>query len=186
MLLLYIYHAKERSKTRSLSNQNKACQRCESAGSLYQRRLYAAIQTKAQVNTFSLGSKRLLRPKKEHVLKRSSHQSHEQTSSGKGGCQVVPGLLLPSLPSSQTKQKMEANLRPESTQPIPQHRHFQNGDSRDNPVVLGNGSGSHRRTSATHTSTFPLPKGQESVSGSSFSIKLFSSQLFPSGWPQLP
>ena len=36
------------------------------------------------------------------------------------------------------KQKMEANLRSESSQFIPQHRHFQNGDSRDNPVVLGN------------------------------------------------
>ena len=41
-------------------------------------------------------------------------------------------------PVSLIPQVMEADLRSESSQFIPQHRHFQNGDSRDNPVVLGN------------------------------------------------
>ena len=47
------------------------------------------------------------------------------------------------------------------------------------------GSGSLRWISATPTSISPLPKDQESISGSSCSIRLFNSQLSHSGWPQL-
>ena len=171
--------AKERSKTRSLSEQNKACQRCmlcksmpfcpvssqcpqcclrtecrgkitkflaslakhgfESSGSLYpQGGLHSSLQTKAPFDKVPLDAKRLLKSNQEHVPKRSSYKSLEQVGSRKGGCQVVSGLLQPSFSGSQTKEKMEADLRSESSQFIPQHRHFQNGDSRDNLVVLGN------------------------------------------------
>ena len=176
--------AKERSKTRSLSEQNKACRRCmlcksmpfcpvcfqcpqcclrtecrgkiakilaslakhgfESSGSLYpQGGLHSSLQAKAPFDKVPLDSKRLLKSNQEHVPKRSPYKSHEQVGSRKGGCQVVPGFLQPSFSGSQTKQKMEANLRSESCQFIPQHRHLQNGNSRDNPVVLENGGVGH-------------------------------------------
>ena len=126
--------AKERSKTRSLSEQNKACQRCmlckslpfcptcsqcpqccfrtecrgkttkflaslvshgfESSGSLYpQGGLHPSLQTKAPSDKVSFDPKRLCQSQKKHVLKRSSCQSHDQVSSRKSGCKVVPRLL---------------------------------------------------------------------------------------------
>ena len=39
---------------------------------------------------------------------------------------------------SKPNRKMEANLRSKSAQFVPQYRHFQNGNSRDDPVVLEN------------------------------------------------
>ena len=111
----------------------------ESSGSLYpQGGLHSSLQTKALFDKVPLDSKLLLKSNQEHVPKRSPYKSHEQVGSRKGGCQVVPGLLQPSFSGSQTKQKMETDLRPESSQFIPQHRHFQNGNSRDNLVVLEN------------------------------------------------
>ena len=38
---------------------------------------------------------------------------------------VIPGFLQPSVSGSQTQQKMEANLRSDSAQFVPQYRHFQ-------------------------------------------------------------
>ena len=94
------------------------------------------FKQKAPFNKVPLDSKRLLKPNQEYIPKRSPYKSHEQVGSGKGGCQVVPGLLQPSFPGSQTKQKMEANLRSKSAQFVPQYRHLQNGNSGDDPVVL--------------------------------------------------
>ena len=169
--------AKERSRLRQLSEQNKTCQRCmlckslcfcpkftqcpqcchrtecrgqaskvlaylardgcESSGGLCsQGWLHPPFQTKAPVSKGSCGSKRLRKPNQKHVPKRSPGRSHAQVGSGKGSCQVVPGLLQPSLPSSQTEQKMEANLRSQSPQFVPQYRHFQNGNTGDHPVIL--------------------------------------------------
>ena len=169
--------AKERSRPRQLSEQNKTCQRCmlckslcfcpkctqcpqcchrtecrgqtstvlaylardgcESSGGLCsQGWLHPSFQTKAPVSKGSSGSKRLRKPNQKHVPKRSPGRSHAQVGSGKGSCQVVPGLLQPSLPSSETEQKMEANLRSQSPQFVPQYRHFQNGNTGDDPVIL--------------------------------------------------
>ena len=83
-------------------------------------------------------SKRLCKPHHKHVPKRSPGKSHAQVGSGKGGCQLVPGLLQPTFSSSQTQQEMEANLRSKSAQFVPQYRHLQNGNSGDYSVVLDN------------------------------------------------
>ena len=181
MFLLFIHAGlhKRRSKTRSLSEQNKTCQRCmlcksmpfcpvcskcpqcclrtecrgkvakflaslakhgfESSGGLHpQGGLHSSFQTKDPFDKIPLGSKRLLKSNQKHVPKGSPYKSHAQVGSRKGGCQVVPGLLQPSFSGSQTKQKMEANLKSESSQLIPQHGHLQNGNPGNNPVVLEN------------------------------------------------
>ena len=87
---------------------------------------------------FPLGSKWLRQSYKKSVVKRGSPKSQKEVGSRKGGCQVVPGVLQPSFPSSETKQEMEANLGFESVKCIPKHRHLQNGNPGDDPVVLDN------------------------------------------------
>ena len=220
--------AKERSKTRSLSEQNKACQRCmfckslpfcptcfqcpqccprtecrrkttkilanlashgfKSSGSLYpQLGLHSYLQTKAPSDKVSFDPKRQCQPQKKHVLKRSSRQSHGQIGGRESGCQVVPRLLQPAFSGSQTQQQMETHIGSESAQFVPQHGYFQDGNSGDNPVApTVRAVGLQLRwTSATPTFTSPLPKAQESISGSSCLIRLSSSQLCHSDWPQL-
>ena len=73
---------------------------------------------------------------KNLFFKRGSPKSQEKVGSRKSGCQVVPGLLQPSFSGSETEQEVEANLGSESVKCIPQHWHFQNGNPRDNPVIL--------------------------------------------------
>ena len=175
--------AKERSKSRSLLQQNKACQRCmlcrslpfcpscsqcpqccsrtecrgqaprvlaslanhgfKSSGSLYpQGGLRFAFQTKTRLNQIPSGSKWLCKPNQKHVSQGSSCKSHEKVGSGKGSCQVLPGLLQPSFPGPQTQRQVEADPRFESIEPFSQHRHLQDGNSRNNSVVLeGRGVG---------------------------------------------
>ena len=87
--------------------------------------LHSSLQTKAPFDKVPLDSKRLLKSNQEHVPKGSPYKSHKQVGSRKGGGQVVPGFLQPSFSGSQIKQKMEANLRSESSQFIPQHRYLQ-------------------------------------------------------------
>ena len=171
--------AKERSRPRQLSEQNKTCQRCmlckslcfcpkcaqcpqcchrtdcrgqtskvlaylardgckSSGGLCSQGWLHSSLQTKAPFNKGPCGSKRLRKPNQKHVPKRTPGRSHAQVGSGKGSCQVVRGLLQPSLPSSRTEQKMEANLRSKSAQFVPQYRHFQDGNPGGDPVILEN------------------------------------------------
>ena len=175
--------AKERSKSRSLLQQNKACQRCtlcrslpfcpscsqcpqccsrtecrgqaprvlaslanhgfKSSGSLYpQGGLRFAFQTKTRLNQIPSGSKWLCEPNQKHVSQGSSCKSHEEVVSGKGSCQVLPGLLQPSFPGPQTQRQVEADPRFESIEPFSQHRHLQDGNSGNNLVVLeGRGVG---------------------------------------------
>ena len=112
---------------------------CESSGSLCSKGwLHTSLQTQAPFNKGPFDSKRLCKPNQKHVPKRRPCKSHAQVGSGKGGCQVVPGLLQPTFSSSQTQQKMEANRRSKSTQFVPQYRYLQNGNSGDDPVVLEN------------------------------------------------
>ena len=112
---------------------------CKSSGSLYpQGRLHSSIQTETPVGQIPLGSKWLRQSCQESAIKRGSLKSQKKVGSRKSGCQVVPGLLQPSFPGPETKQKMEANLGFESVKCIPEHRHFQNGNPGDDPVVLEN------------------------------------------------
>ena len=119
----------------------------KSSGSLYpQGGLHSSLQTKAPSDKVSFDPKRLCQPQKKHVLKRSSRQSHGQI----GGCQVVPRLLQPAFSGSQTQRQMETHIGSESAQFIPQHGHFQDGNSGDNPVVptvrgVGHFAGFQRR-----------------------------------------
>ena len=112
---------------------------CKSSGSLYpQGGLHSSLQAETPFGQIPLGSKWLCQSYKESVVKRGSLKSQKKVGSGKGGCQVVPGFLQPSFSGSETKQEMEANLGSESVKCIPQHRHFQNGNPGDDPVVLEN------------------------------------------------
>ena len=110
---------------------------CKSSGGFcLERGLHPSIQTETHIDKVPSGSKWLRQSSKEPVLKRSLTQSHEQVGSRKGGCQVVPGILQPAFPCPQTKQKMEANLGPESVEFIPQYQYLQDGNPGDNPVIL--------------------------------------------------
>ena len=112
---------------------------CKSSGILYpQGRLHSSIQTETPAGQIPLGSKWLRQSCQESAIKRGSFKSQKKVGSRKSGCQVVPGLLQPSFPGPETKQKMEANLGFESVKCIPEHRHFQNGNPGDDPVVLEN------------------------------------------------
>ena len=167
----------ERSKSRSMSDQNKACQRCflcksmsfcpicsqypqcshrtecrgktstvlaylarngckSSGGLSSEGQLHSSLQTEAPFDKVSLGSKWLREYHQKPVSKRSLGQSHRKVGSRKSGCQVVSGLLQPTLPSSQTKQKMEANLGSKSAKSTLEDQFFQDGNSGDNLVVL--------------------------------------------------
>ena len=99
--------------------------------------------------------------------------------------QVIPGFLQPSVSGSQTQQKMEANLRSDSAQFVPQYRHFQMETPETIRLSSKTGEWVTSLDLATHTSTSQLPQDQGSTSGSSCSVKPFSSQPCPSGWPQL-
>ena len=115
----------------------------KSLGSLYpQAELHSSLQTEAPFDKVPPGSKCLRQSNKESALKRGTHRFHEQVGSRKSGCQVVPGFLQPSS-VSQTQQKIEANLRSESVKCIYQPRHFQDGNSRDNPAILENRTVGH-------------------------------------------
>ena len=108
-------------------------------GSLYhQGGLHSSLQAETPFGQIPLGSKWLRQSNKESVFKRGPPKSHENVGSRKSGCQVVPGLLPPSFSGSETKQEVLdlANLGSESVKCIPQHWHFQNGNHRDNPVIL--------------------------------------------------
>ena len=110
---------------------------CKSSGSLYpQGGLHSSLQAETLFGQIPLGSKWLRQSYKESVVKRCSLKSQEKVGSRKSGCQVVPGLLQPPFSGSETKQEMEANLGSESVKCIPQHWHLQNGNPRDNPVIL--------------------------------------------------
>ena len=61
-------------------------------------------------------SERLCKPFKKPVFKGSIAQSNRQVGSGKSGCQVIPCLLQPAFPSSETQQKMETNLGSQSVE----------------------------------------------------------------------
>ena len=116
---------------------------CKSSRSLSpQGGLHSSLQAETPFGQVPLGSKWLRQSNKESGFKRGLPKSHEKVGSRKSGCQVFPGLLQPSLSGSETKQEVEANLGSESVKCIPQHRHFQNGNPRDNPVILtGRGVG---------------------------------------------
>ena len=160
---------------------------CKSSGGLYpQGGLHSSLQAETPFGQIPLGSKWLRQSYKESVVKRGSLISQKEVGSRKSGCQVVPGFLQPSLPGSETKQEMEANLGSESVKYIPQHRHVQNGNPGDDLVVLENRRVGHIAGLQRRILPHPNCPTVKKVSGSSCSIKPFSSQLFPSGWPQLP
>ena len=123
----------------------------KSAGSLYpERRLHSTLQAKTRLNQVPSGSKWLCEPHQKHVSQRSSAKSHEKVGSGKGGCQVLPGILQPPFPGSQAQRQMETHTRPESIEPFSQHGHFQDGNSGNNPLVpedrgMGHIAGLQRR-----------------------------------------
>ena len=81
------------------------------------------------------GSKWLCQSSKEPVLKRGLTQFHEQVGSRKSGCQVV-GILQPTFPCPQTKQKMETNFGSKSIESIPQYQYIQDANPGNNPVIL--------------------------------------------------
>ena len=176
--------AKERSKPRQLSEQNKVCQKCflcrslcfcpccsqcpqcclrtqcrgqtsgllaslanhgfKSPGSLYPKKgLHFALQTKTGSNQVPSGSKWLCKPIQKHASQRGSCKPHAKVGSRKGGGQVVPGLLQPPVPGSQTKWQMETNLRPKSFESLSQHRNIQDGNSGNNPLILEDGGVGH-------------------------------------------
>ena len=169
--------AKERSKPRQLSEQNKVCQKCflcrslcfcpycsqcpqcclrtqcrgqtsgilaslanhgfKSPGSLYPKKgLHFALQTKTGSNQVPSGSKWLCKPIQKHASQRGSCKSHAKVGSRKGSGQVVPGLLQPPVPGSQTKRQMETNLRLKSVESLSQYRHIQDGNPGNNPLIL--------------------------------------------------
>ena len=175
--------SKERIKSRSYSEQNKACQRCmlcksmsfcpscsqcppcsqcpqcchrtecwgkvtkvlaslarngrKSSGDFcLEGGLHPSVQTETPIDKVFHSSEWLYKPSKEPVLKGSLTQYHGQVGSRKGGYQVVPGLLQPSFPCPQTKQKMETNLGPESVELTPQYQYLQDGNSGDNPGIF--------------------------------------------------
>ena len=110
---------------------------CKSSSSLHpQGGLHPSLQAKTPFNQVPIGSKRLCKSNQKHVSQRSSRKSHEKVGSGKGGCQVLPGILQPPFPGSQTQQEMEANSGFESLKSVPQHGYLQDGNPGDNPVVL--------------------------------------------------
>ena len=176
--------AKERSKPRQLSEQNKVCQKCilcrslcfcpccsqcpqcclrtecrgqtsgilaslashgfKSPGSLYPKKgLHLAPQTKTGSNQVPSGSKWLCKPIQKHASQRGSCRSHAKVGSRKGSGQVVPGLLQPPVPGSQTKRQMETNLRLKSFESLSQYRHIQDGNSGNNPLILEDGGVGH-------------------------------------------
>ena len=109
----------------------------KSTGSFYpERRLHSSLQAKTRLNQVPSGSKWLCKPHQKHVSQRSSAKSHEKVGSGKGSCQVLPGILQPPFPGSQAQRQMETHTRPESIEPFSQHGHFQDGNSGNNPLVL--------------------------------------------------
>ena len=110
---------------------------CKSSSSLHPRGgLHPSLQAKTPFNQVSIGSKQLCKSNQKHVSQRRSRKSHEKVGSGKGGCQVLPGVLQPPFPGSQTQQEMEANSGFESLKSVPQHGYLQDGNPGDNPVVL--------------------------------------------------
>ena len=176
--------AKERSKPRQLSEQNKVCQKCilcrslcfcpccsqcpqcclrtecrgqtsgilaslashgfKSPGSLYPKKgLHLALQTKTGSNQVPSGSKWLCKPIQKHASQRGSGKSHAKVGSRKGSGQVVPGLLQPPVPGSQTKRQIETNLRLKSFESPSQYRHIQDGNSGNNPLILEDGGVGH-------------------------------------------
>ena len=176
--------AKERSKPRQLSEQNKVCQKCilcrslcfcpccsqcpqcclrtecrgqtsgilaslashgfKSPGSLYPKTgLHLALQTKTGSNQVPSGSKWLCKPIQKHASQRGSCKSHAKVGSRKGSGQVVPGLLQPPVPGSQTERQMETNLRLKSFESLSQYRHIQDGNSGNNPLILEDGGVGH-------------------------------------------
>ena len=70
-------------------------------------------------------------------------ESHAKVGSRKGSGQVVPGLLQPPVPGSQTKRQMETNLRLKSFESLSQYRHIQDGNSGNNPLILEDGGVGH-------------------------------------------
>ena len=82
---------------------------------------YSSLQAKTPFNKVPLDSKWLCKSNQKHVPQRRCRKSHEQVGSGKGGYQVVPGLLQLPFPGSQTQQEMETNFGFESPQFVPQY-----------------------------------------------------------------
>ena len=116
----------------------------KSPGSLYPKKgLHFALQTKTGSNQVPSGSKWLCKPIQKHASQRGSCKPHAKVGSRKGGGQVVPGLLQPPVPGSQTKWQMETNLRPKSFESLSQHRNIQDGNSGDNPLILEDGGVGH-------------------------------------------
>ena len=101
----------------------------ESGGLSSEGRLHSSLQTEAPFDKVSFGSKWLRESHQKPVSKRSLGQSHRKVGSGKSSCQVVSGLLQLTLPSSQTQQKMEANLGSKSAKSILEDQFFQDGNS---------------------------------------------------------
>ena len=172
--------AKERIKSRSVIEKNKACQRyflcksmsfcpscsqcpqcchrtecrgkvtkvsaylardgCKSSGGIHSEGgLCSTFPNEAPSNKVKPDPERLCKPGKEPVPQRGIACSAEQVVSGKSGCQVIPCILQPVIPSSKTQQKMETNLGPQSTKSVSQSWYLQNGNTRNNPVTPAKG-----------------------------------------------
>ena len=170
--------AKERSKTRSLSEQNKACQRCMLCKSLP----FCPLCSKCPqccVRTECRGKiTKLLASLVNH------------------GCESAGSLY----PQGRLHDPFKTKTAVDTFSLGPKRRPILDLSQLNLFVHTGTfkmetpetirlsqktGSGSLRWTSATHISTCQLPKGQGNISGSSCSIRLFSSQVFPLVWPQL-
>ena len=172
---------KERSKSRSLSEQNKACQRyflcksmsfcpscsqcpqccrrtdcrgtlttvlpylarngCESSsGFSTEGWLFPPFQLEAPFDKGSFGSQWLHKSYQKPFPERVSARSHRETSSRKGGYQVICGFLQPAFSCPQTEQKVEANVRSEPVKSVFEGQLIQDGNPRDGyPYKHGNG-----------------------------------------------
>ena len=116
----------------------------KSPGSLYPKKgLHFALQTKTGSNQVPSGSKWLCKPIQKHASQRGSCKPRAKVGSRKGSGQVVPGLLQPPVSGSQTKWQMETNFRTKSFESLSQHRHIQDGNSGDNPLILKDGGVGH-------------------------------------------
>ena len=97
--------------------------------------IFSSIQGKATTQPLSLDCEQICKSHQKLGPSRISVFSKTKTSRRKSGCQVFSGFLQLALSGPETQWKMAANFGSQQTQPFPGHKHFQNGNSGDNPVV---------------------------------------------------